>query len=290
MDKVRIVYYTGTGGTRMAAECLAGLLKERNYHVMTQQLKAGEPEVLGDFDRLIVMFPVYAFNAPEPVLSWTRNMSEQRNKRAAVISVSGGGEMCPNTACRRRTIKNLQNKGFQVDYESMLVMPPNIAIAIKPPLDKMLLDILPEKVGTIADELQQNITRRKKSLMLDRTLAPMSVFERFGAHLFGRRIRVSPACNGCARCATNCPSGNIFMLEGRPVFGKVCHLCMNCMYSCPERALSPGLAKMAMLKEGYDLETLARMPKPDPLSQEQIEALAPGFAWMGVRAYLASDR
>lgn len=274
----------------MAAECLARLLKERNINVSMQRLMASEPEVPGDFDRLVVMFPVYAFNAPEPVLAWSSTLPALHNKRAAVISVSGGGEMCPNTACRHRTIKNLVSKGFDVDYEAMLVMPPNIAVAIKPPLDKMLLDILPDKLEVIADELQQNVTRRKSPFLLDRILVSMSVLERFGAHLFGRRIRVSKACNGCAHCANNCPSGNITMLEGRPVFGKVCHLCMSCMYGCPTKALSPGLAKVAMLRDGYDLKALAEMPKQEPLTLEQINTLAPGIAWMGVRAYLASDR
>ena len=290
MDKIRIVYYSGTGGTRMAAECLADSLTKRNCQVAIQRLKAGEPEVLGEFDRLVVMFPVYAFNAPEPVLNWSRNLSEQQNKSAAVISVSGGGEMCPNTACRRRTIKNLEKKGFVVDYEAMLVMPPNIAIALKAPLDKMLLDILPHKTEAIADDLARNLTLRKHPLMLDRALASMSLFERFGAHWFGRRIRVSSACSGCAECAMNCPSGNISMHDGRPIFGKVCHLCMNCLYSCPAQALSPGLAKMALLKGGYDLKALARMPKQEPLTAEQIKVLAPGIAWMGVRSYLTSDR
>lgn len=274
----------------MAAECLAGLLKERNINVSMHRLMAGEPEVLGDFDRLVVMFPVYAFNAPEPVLSWSRNLPALHNKRAAVISVSGGGEMCPNTACRRKTIKNLERKGVLVDYESMLVMPPNIAIALKTPLDKMLLDILPQKVEKIADALQKGIPRRKRPLMLDRCLASLGYFERFGAHWFGRRIKVSAACTGCGYCANNCPSGNISMGDGKPVFGKVCHFCMHCLYNCPTRALSPGVGKAAMLKSGYDLEALANMPKQEPLTAEQIKTLAPGIAWIGVRAYLASDR
>ena len=110
MDRVRIVYYTGTGGTGMAAECMADFLRKANWEVTMQRLMAGAPEVLGDFDRLIVMFPVYAFNAPEPVISWVDGLPACPGKQAAVISVSGGGEMCPNTACRHKTIKKLEQK------------------------------------------------------------------------------------------------------------------------------------------------------------------------------------
>lgn len=197
--------------------------------------------------------------------------------------------MSPNTACRHKIIKKLERKGFLVNYEHMLVMPPNIAIAIKAPLDKMLLDILPVKAARIVDEFQHGVTRRKRPLMFDRFLASMGVFERMGAHLFGKRIRVGDACNGCSHCANNCPSGNIVMRDGRPVFGKSCHLCLNCLYSCPQQALTPGMAKVAVLKDGYNLKTLAGMPIQAPLTQEQIKALAPGIAWIGVRKYLTTD-
>jgi ferredoxin len=289
MEKVRIVYYTGTGGTAMAANCLADLLRKANSDVTMQRLMAGEPEEIGDFDRLVVMFPVYAFNAPEPVLSWVDGLPACSGKPAAVISVSGGGEMSPNTACRHKTIKKLERKGFSVDYENMLVMPPNIAIAIKAPLDKMLLDILPVKVTQIVDEFRRGITRRKTPLMFDRFLASMGVFERMAAHLFGKRIQIAITCNGCSHCAKNCPSGNIVMRDGKPVFGKSCHLCLNCLYSCPKQALTPGIAKVAVLKGGYNLEALAGMPMQAPLTQEQIKALAPGVAWIGVRKYLTTD-
>jgi flavodoxin/Pyruvate/2-oxoacid:ferredoxin oxidoreductase delta subunit len=289
MEKIRIVYYSGTGGTRMAAECFADILQKQGFMVTMQRLMVGEPEILGELQRLVLMFPVYAFNAPEPVLAWADNIAAQPGVRAAVISVSGGGEMCPNTACRRKTIKSLERKGFLVDYENMLVMPPNIAIAIKEPLDKMLLDILPQKVEAIVDQLQQDVIRRKKPLLLDRFLASMGILERLGAHVFGKRIRVLEQCNGCSHCAKNCPSGNITMKEGRPTFGKVCHLCLNCFYSCPKSALVPGIAKAAVLKDGYDLDALAKKPRQESLTPEQIKTLAPGVAWSGVRKYRTTD-
>ena len=271
----------------MAAECLADRLA-RHHHVSIQRLMAGVPVSMGDVDCLIVMFPVYAFNAPQSIPDWVKGLSPVQGKSAAVISISGGGEMRPNTACRNKTVKLLERKGFLVDYENMLVMPSNIGIPTKAPLDKMLLDILPQKVEEMADELERGVVRRKKPHMGDKILASMGVCERIGAHYFGKRIRVGVACNGCGHCAKNCPSGNITMQDGKPVFGKVCHFCMNCLYSCPMKALTPGVSKTAMLKDGYDLNALAETPKQDPLTQEQIKALAPGVAWVAVREYLTT--
>ena len=198
--------------------------------------------------------------------------------------------MSPNTACRHKAIKMLEEKGFQVNYENMLVMPSNIAIATKAPLDKMLLDILPYKVGGIIDEINRDVVRRKNAHLLDRALASMGGMERWGGHLFGKRIRVSEACNGCGHCAISCPSGNIAMYEGKPKFASKCFFCMNCLYSCPQHALRPGIGKMAVLKTGLDLDKLAAAPPAPRVPTEQLKKMAPGIAWSAVRQYIADAK
>jgi len=288
-NKIRLVYYSGTGGTRIAAECFARQLRDLGQSVVLQRLKAGEPEATGDFDLLLVLYAVYAFNAPEPVYDWINRIPEEQGKPAAVISVSGGGEMSPNTACRVKTIKMLEKKGYQVMYENMLVMPSNIAIATKAPLDKMLLDILPQKVSHMIAEINRGKMRRTNPHLLDRALASMGHLERFGAHSFGKRIRVSESCNGCGLCAESCTSGNITMNAGNPTFDSKCFLCMNCFYTCPQKALRPGIGKMAVLKVGLDLDKLAGEPPAAPMTAEQLNAAAPGFAWSGVRKYISED-
>jgi ferredoxin/flavodoxin len=288
-SKIRLVYYSGTGGTRLVADTFAQHLRERGATVTIQRLKFGEPETVGPYDMLMLLYAVYAFNAPEPVYSWIKTLPQQQGKPAAVISVSGGGEMSPNTACRNKAIKMMGKKGFQVDYENMLVMPSNIAFATKAPLDKMLLDVLPHKVDNIIDELSQGVVRRKNTHILDRALASMGGLERFGGHFFGKRIRVSGSCNGCGYCAKNCPSGNISMREGRPMFNSKCFFCMNCLYGCPQNALSPGVGKFAVIKPGLDLDKLAAAPSVEKMSAEQLKTIAPGIAWIAVRKYITEE-
>jgi ferredoxin/flavodoxin len=289
-NKIRLVYYSGTGGTRIVADTFAQHLRERGATVTIQRLKFGEPEEVGDYNLLVLVYAVYAFNAPEPVYSWIKNLPQQPGTPAAVISVSGGGEMSPNTACRNKAIKMMQQKGFLVDYENMLVMPSNIAFATKAPLDKMLLDVLPHKIDNIIDEISHGIVRRKKAYLLDRALATMGGLERAGGHVFGKLIRVSEACNGCGYCAANCPSGNIIMKSGRPTFDSKCYFCMNCLYSCPQSALTPGIGKFAVIKTGLDLDKLVAAPPVEKMSAEQLKKIAPGFAWAAVRKYITENQ
>jgi flavodoxin len=289
IDKIRLVYYSGTGGTKIVADNFAKQLSEQGVQVTVQRLKTGEPEVQGDFDLLLVVYAVYALNAPEPVYTWIKNLPAQQGKSAVVISVSGGGEMSPNTACRRKAIKRLEAKGYHVWYEQMLVMPSNIAIATKPPLDKLLLAVLPHKIDLIVDEMNRGVVRRTKPHLFDRALAAMGGIEQIGAHQFGKRIRVSDACNGCGLCADSCPSDNITMVDKRPCFGSSCYFCMNCLYCCPQKALRPGIGKFAMIKTGFDLESLAALPTTEIISAKQLKTLAPGLAWIAVRKYINED-
>lgn len=85
----------------------------------------------------------------------------------------------------------------------------------------------------------------------------MGEMEKPSARLWGKFIKVQNSCNGCGLCAQNCPSGNIIMAGGRPKFAYKCQMCLKCIYKCPLKALTPGMAKFIIIKEGYNLNDLA---------------------------------
>lgn len=44
-------------------------------------------------------------------------------------------------------------------------------------------------------------------------------------------------CTGCAACAKVCPTRNIAIEGGRPVWNHRCHGCMACVAYCPTKAI-----------------------------------------------------
>ena len=44
-------------------------------------------------------------------------------------------------------------------------------------------------------------------------------------------------CVGCATCARVCPTRNIVLTDGRPVWQHRCHGCMACVAYCPTKAI-----------------------------------------------------
>ena len=52
------------------------------------------------------------------------------------------------------------------------------------------------------------------------------------------------ACTGCGQCVRRCPTNNITLQTGRPVWGQDCTHCMACICRCPEQAIEYGKASL----------------------------------------------
>lgn len=285
--RVRIVYYSGTGCTERVARCFETMYKQSDYEVSLHRLYQNTEYEDGDETLLILLFAVHALNAPEPVYQWIERLEQVQGFPAVVISVSGGGEVSPNTACRVSTIKRLERKGYHVIYEKMLVMPSNAFAATKEPLARMLLDVLPQKVTNIIRDVENGVRLRSKPHPVDRFLSHVGELEKLGAREFGKRIKPSELCSGCGWCANHCPSGNITLKNNKPVFGNRCHFCLSCIYGCPNKALQPGFGKFIVIKEGFRLEEIENLQPINDFAD--VEKLAKGYLWSGVRKYLLKN-
>jgi ferredoxin len=281
---IALVWFSGTGGTRRAALELEAALARLGARVESIRICRDAAPPAGSAQALGVLFPVHAFHEPKPVRTYLETLPPGEGKPAFVLSVSGGGEMCPNTACRTSVVRQLARKGYRVDYEGMLVLPSNIGIATGFPLDRLLLDLLPTRAAAVAAALDREEARHPRILAVDRFLAWSGKLEERGARIFGRNIKPGPACTGCGLCRDLCPTGNIRMEGDRPVFGNDCAFCMGCIYSCPAGDLSPGLFKAAKLPGGLSIEGIAAGP-PVPAGYAD-GPMRPGLAWSGVVKYV----
>ena len=289
IKSVKIVYFSGTGGTTRAAACFDASFRKRG--VKTNNLELTMSAVNRDYlasdnlkeDLLVLLYPVHAFNAPEPIYKWIDEKADNQTIRAVVISVSGGGEITPNKACRLACIKRLEKKGYNIVYEHMLIMPSNVIIGTAYGYALGLLEILPLKVDCMVNEILLGIRRRTRPDLLNRLFSKIGELEKPGARFMGSKMQVSEACNLCGWCEANCPLNNITLGCTKPYFSNNCILCMRCIYGCPKRAIMPGLMKFMAIKEGYNLCDLERIAKVQvPLSKR----LPHGFLWKGIREYL----
>lgn len=281
---IALIWFSGTGGTKRAAGALETALTDLGARVSSIRICKGAKPAEDSAQMLGVLFPVHAFHEPRPVRDYLKTLPPGGGKPAFVLAVSGGGDMCPNTASRVAVVRQLARKGYRVDYEGMLVLPSNIGIATGFPLDRLLLDLLPARAAAIAASLDREEPRHPRILAVDRFFAWSGKLEDRGARLFGRNIKPGPACTGCGLCRDLCPMGNIRMEGERPVFGRACAFCMGCLYSCPAGDLTPRFFKAAKLPGGLSIEGIAAGPPvPDGYADGPLPR---SFIWSGVVKYV----
>lgn len=255
--KIHIACFSGTGGTARAAACLKKELTALGNQTEKQRISLGTTEFcrlhLLQADMLIILFPVHAFDAPRLVYTWLQDYLEKGTvPKAAVVSVSGGGEIGPNRGSRSGLIGLLEAKGSKVVYEDMLIMPCNFLTGYHDELSMHLLHAMQIKCSQIAVQLHSGIEQRCGRQTRPWVFSAISRMEQWWAHRFARSIRVTESCTGCGMCSRLCPASNITMENNRPRFLDQCSACFGCVYLCPEQALYS--TNPTVLKQGYSLK------------------------------------
>lgn len=250
-------------------------------------------DVCSDVDMLIVMYPVYAGIAPKPMRDYLSGLPHLKTSaKAAVISISGGGDDPFNCGCRVGAIKTLYMKLYTVVYEDMVVMPSNWAYATSAELIPQIFAVLDEKIRRITNDLLDS--RDANSLAYD-SIRPSfkkqainmlgKVAGKVGFPMLGKFYKAGSDCTGCGICARHCPSSNIVMKDARPHFGWKCYLCMRCTYICPEKAINAGPFNFMILDEGYDIQQLKNSPQ---ISNHDVSTDSYGkkIPWKSVVKYI----
>lgn len=292
MKNILMVYFTGTGGTKRIAETFEEIFNERKYNTIKYALdlsinKTGFNhcnEILKNVELLIVLYPVYAFDAPQPIYEWIKELPFETNIPTVVISVSGGGKIWPNTLCRVACIKALEKKGCNVVYEKMIVMPSNFVLRTNDHLSMWLLKNIPLKANKIVEDVIKGKKHRSPHKFGVRLVQFISKLEKKNAGSFGLSLKTKESCNGCGWCAINCPRNNIRLNEKIPTFFDQCIICMRCIYGCPSKAIYSEKYKFIIIKDGYSINSIEQRMNGKEL--KSVRESSKGILWAGVRKYL----
>jgi len=284
---ITLAYFSGTGCTEAIVDCFEQQLLDKGVIVNKINIASCSRSEVGETDLIIICSPVYALRLASIVEKWVKNLPETQNTYAAIISVSGGGDISPNTACRIPSKRFLKKKGYHLIYEKMLVMPSNFAIQAEQNLNYSLITVMPQRVKHIITEILAGKQIFSRPKLQDRFFATLGKSEHLGAKFVGLSIHASKDCSKCGLCIRNCPVKNIQMKNGMPKFGFRCIWCLKCIYACPCKALSHRILKFTVLKNGFDLGKLSKMAHQNQDKKEYISHKS--ILWQGVIDYLYKD-
>lgn len=248
-----LYYFSGSGNTLFLARRLAEALRAEGAEAVLFPVAPlpEEGRSCGFGGIPVFLYPVYAFDAPSPVLRFLRQFPPAPQDTFASLVVSPCDPHPVNGAAGERARHILEKRGYRILREDQVVMPSNFLVPYPESLQGFLFRTVEAGLPRIASALVRERPNSPGSPFPGRVMRGLSKIEHLGDNLFGRDLRSGEACNGCGRCAAGCPEGNITLKDGNPRFGWHCVICMKCIYSCPEQAIHPRLYRFAVLKGGY---------------------------------------
>ena len=234
-----VLCFSGTGNSHYVAQRIADALSDPLLR-LNDRIKSGDTAPLETGQRLILVTPTYAWRIPRLVEDWLLK-TELTGAGQAWFVMTCGSEIGNADAYNRRLC---QAKSLTCMGTAQIVMPENYIAMFNAPQ---------------AEEARQIVARAEPDI--DRTIAAIAagqpfppprnnLYDRFMSgpvnplfySLFvkDRAFTVSDACTGCGLCACLCPTNNITLQSGRPIWGGHCTHCMACICHCPAAAIEYG--------------------------------------------------
>jgi ferredoxin/flavodoxin len=251
---VGIFYFSGTGNTEIVADLLAKEFRGRAASAelirVEDILKNKVDFDINKYDIIGIGYPIHALNAPRIIFDFIKVLPAAKSKKVFILKCPGdpilrGGPLSP-------VKKNLEQKGYEVFYEGVIVMPSNVFLRIDEKMVKLICDVAARKVKKIAEDIIAGKTQLFRYGLFSGIFAKLfSDGENRGARMFGKHLRTSKSCNLCNICVENCPENNISVVDNRINFSNNCLLCMKCIYNCPKAAIAPSFMKFFIIKGGY---------------------------------------
>ena len=225
-----IFYFSGTGNSRWAAKNLAALTGDEAREISKLDQT---PDLTGQ-GQIGLVFPIYAWGVPEPMLAFAKTLGKTDAFTFAVCTC--GAEV-------GYAMKKLA-RVCPLDSSYSLVMPNNYILGEDvddPQTARRKIDAAGQAIQSIAQEILQ---RKPVYRVEEGSLAGLkSGLVHFGFNRFARSTKdfyATDACNGCGLCAQDCPAATISLVNGRPTWGKQCYQCLRCIHRCPQRAIQYG--------------------------------------------------
>ncbi len=240
-----ICYFSGTGNSAHVAHRL-GHAQDDKVIAIAKELLRGEGPVslsLAPGEKLGFVFPVHSWGPPQIVLDFINRLVLDGHLNPYVYAVVTCGANIGNTLAVLR--KALGGKDLNLNSGWSIVMPNNYIIigdVDDRNTTERMLAASEKRVEKIVDLLRKDaselfdVVRGPVPFLLTGAIYPF--FNRWGKN--ANPFTVEETCTSCGLCARVCPTANITLMEGRPVWGNHCTQCLACIHHCPVRAIQYG--------------------------------------------------
>ena len=251
------IYYTGTGNSRRVAlkaqEELA--LRGHSLELVDVINSENEPVDVSSYDGLFVFYPIYAFNAPKPIIDYVKRIYKLDNPIPCCIMKQSGEHLFWNNASSLYLISLLKKRNIWVRNEYHYLMPYCFIFRHSDYMAYHMKTVMEALVPLDLDLFLQDIHVRLNRFPLDSAFAGLLRIQWWGGRFNGRFYKVEKnKCVKCYKCIKDCPAKNISIRDGKIVFGGKCLMCQRCVMYCPTKAIKAGMFNSWRVDEPYSFK------------------------------------
>ena len=248
-----VLYFSGTGNSRYVAQRICAALGESCID-LSKRIKDNDTSAIEAGERLIFVTPTYGWRVPRIVSEHIEKTWFSGGEKAWFVMTCGSE--IGNAAKYSRAL--CEKKGFEYMGSAQIVMPENyIAMFNAPEKDearKIVEKAQPDIAFAIECLKNGESFPAPRNNICDRFMSSAVNPVFFALIVKAGPFRVLDGCVGCGKCVALCPTNNIKIVDGRPVWGGDCTHCMACICYCPKNAVEYG--RKSLGKPRYNFEAL----------------------------------
>ncbi len=244
-SRISLLYYSGTGGTRLVAELLGEILSAKNDACVTGVYDPRAPEQAADSDFLVFCYPTYFLKPAPSMQEFIERLGPFDPPRASYIVTTD--ELYSENSIRTCAL-SLRKRGIIVAGSKVVRAPGSDVTCVLPgrlvPWLYRFEKRLPQKLRSIAEEIGVCAATQPRGLIPAlKWYTPftwlLQVLILDGFKGWRGKFRVLPErCTFCGACAAACKRGAWIASGEVPIHvPERCELCTRCIHHCPQKAI-----------------------------------------------------
>lgn len=236
-----VLFFSATGNSAHIAKVIADASGDELVD-LNERMRKGDHSPLESDKPWVLVSPTYGWRLPRAVTGLLEQTPMKGCPDGYVVMSCGSSCGAAGLYAQRL----LARKGLHMVGFASVVMPENYLALFRTPER--------EEASGIVRWSERKTKRISRAIALYQPLPKERVtplgwfsssvlnplFVRFLVK--DRKFSATEACVGCGLCAKVCPTGNIRIEEGKPVWQGSCIHCMACINHCPKGAIEYGRA------------------------------------------------